>query len=68
MATSTPVRTRMVIEFQGEGERSGGSYSNSNIKMGALDTEIYQTASAINNLQAQAMRGLFKVTETELES
>ena len=66
MAESTVVKTRLIVEYFGEGGKSGGSYVNSNIKFTAPDGDLYLTASAINNLQAEMAKSIYKVVETEL--
>jgi len=51
--------TRLIIVFQGEGDRSGGTFSTSGIKAtGTTPDSLYQTALAINNLQAKAYRDI----------
>jgi len=66
MVQATITKTRLIIEFQGMGGKSGGSYQLSNIKPGAADESLYETAYAINELQTDFAKKIFKSVETVL--
>jgi len=66
MVQATIAKTRLTIEFQGLGDKSGGSYTLSNIKPGAADDKLYETAYAINELQTDFAKRIYKSVETIL--
>jgi len=50
----------------GDGEKSGGTYSFSNLKHTASNEQIDGTARAITDLQAKTAKRFFKVVSSEL--
>ena len=66
MVQANIVKTRFVIEFYGEGEKSGGTYTFSRLKHTATNDQIYTFATAINSLQAKLAKNIFKIVETEI--
>ena len=66
MATATHKATKLIIEYAGEGDKSGGTYSNSSIKPAATAAGLLQTAEGVGDLQTKTTRKVYKDVETEL--
>jgi len=64
--TVTLLRKRMIMQFVDLSGQSDGSYTNSNIKDTAGDSEINLTARAMNRLQRRNLDKLFVDVETVL--
>ena len=64
MAQATITKTRLIIEYYGDGVTKGGSFSYSNIKPDASDEGIFFTAHAINELQTDFPEKIYKSVET----
>jgi len=66
MVQATITKTRLNIEFTGTGGKSGGSYNLACIKPGAADESLYAAAYALNDLQTDLLKKVFKSVETVL--
>ena len=66
MVQANIVKTRFVIEFYGDGEKSGGTYTFSRLKHTATDEQIHTIATTINSLQSKLAKHIYKIVETEI--
>ena len=66
MAQSTIVKTQYVVEYMGDGTKSGGTYTYSNLKHTASDDQIELAARAVTDLQSKTVKNIFKVVSAEI--
>jgi len=66
MANAETTRTRLILDFLGQGGRSDGNYSNSNIRHDASNEALFQTANAMNSLLRRSVGRIYKDIDTTL--
>ena len=67
MANTEVIKTQFRIEYAGDTpDKSGGSYTYSNLRHDATNAGIEQTARAIASLQTKAVRGIFRQAVTQI--
>jgi len=66
MAQSTAIKTQFAIEYHGEGDKSGGTFTFSNLKHTASDGQIELTARAIGDLQSKLVKKIYKIVSAEI--
>ena len=66
MAESTVLKTQFTIEYQGDGNKSGGTYTCSRLKHTASDDQIDLAARAVGDLQSKVAKKIFKIVSTEI--
>jgi len=66
MAQTTVTKKQFVIEYFGEGEKSGGTYTYSGLKHTASAGDIHLAACAVNDLQSKAAKKIYMAVTSEL--
>jgi len=67
MATKTNKRNALQLEYMGIEGKTGGTYTNNNIKGTASDEQIEMTGRAIGDLQSKTTKRIFKIASFDLE-